>query len=297
MSKTLVVIVGPTGIGKTELSVFIAKKLKSEIISSDSRKFYKQLKIGTAIPKKKYLKSITHHFIGNLNINQFYSVKHFENDVLKILDKIFIKKKVVLMVGGSGLYERAVTIGLDNFPKILPGIRNKLINIKNNKGISFLQKKLKMYDPVYYNKIDINNSNRLIRALEVIFSNKGKKFSSFQKGKIKKRPFKIIKIGLFSSRKTLYLRIEKRVDNMIKKGLLKEARELYKYKNFNSLNTIGYKEIFKYFEGVYDLDKAIKEIKKNTKRYAKRQISWYKRDNSIIWFYNKEKKKNFKLYK
>ncbi|BBA17369.1 tRNA (adenosine(37)-N6)-dimethylallyltransferase MiaA [Blattabacterium cuenoti] len=286
--KLLIFILGPTCVGKTFISLFLAEKFNTEILSCDSRQFYKELKIGTSMPTIEELSRIPHHFIGHLSIHQNYNAKLFEIDSLKKISKLFTKYSTLIMVGGSSLYEKAVTEGLSEFPEISFDIRNNLIYHFKKKGISFLQKEfLKIKEPGI--KIDIYNPVRLIRYLE-IFQSTGKPPSFFYNKK--KRNFIILKIGLIMPRHKIYFRINNRVDHMIKIGLLDEAKLYYNYRSLNSLQTIGYQEIFDFFlKGKNDLNKSIEEIKKNTRKYAKRQLTWYKKDPSIIWFDSKEKNK------
>ncbi|WP_317167890.1 tRNA (adenosine(37)-N6)-dimethylallyltransferase MiaA [Blattabacterium cuenoti] len=276
--------------GKTSLSLFLAEKFNTEILSCDSRQFYKELKIGTSMPTMKDLSRIPHHFIGHLSIHQVYNAKLFEIDSLKKISKLFTKYSILIMVGGSGLYEKAVTEGLSEFPEINSDIRNHLIYHFKKKGISFLQKEFLKFKKSG-ESIDISNPIRLIRYLEIVQST-GKNPSFFYKKK--KRNFVILKIGLIMPRYDLYSRINNRVDNMIKIGLLDEAKLYYHYRDLNSLQTIGYKEIFEFFyDKKNDLNESIEKIKKNTRKYAKRQLTWYKKDTSIIWFDPKEKDKIF----
>ncbi len=288
--KFLIFILGPTCVGKTSLSLFLAEKFNTEILSCDSRQFYKELKIGTSMPTMKDLSRIPHHFIGHLSIHQVYNAKLFEIDSLKKISKLFTKYSILIMVGGSGLYEKAVTEGLSEFPEINSDIRNHLIYHFKKKGISFLQKEFLKFKKSG-ESIDISNPIRLIRYLEIVQST-GKNPSFFYKKK--KRNFVILKIGLIMPRYDLYSRINNRVDNMIKIGLLDEAKLYYHYRDLNSLQTIGYKEIFEFFyDKKNDLNESIEKIKKNTRKYAKRQLTWYKKDTSIIWFDPKEKDKIF----
>ena len=292
MSKSIITIVGPTGIGKTDLSIFLAKSLKSEIISADSRQFFKEIPIGTAAPSKNDLKHIKHHFIHNKSIKDNYSVGEFEIEALSKIKILHKKYNTLIVVGGSGLYMNSILYGLDEFPKIDSKIRIELNNELKNDGLEFLQNELKKNDPLSYSKIDIKNPHRLIRALE-IFRGTGFKYSSFiKKTKKEKRKFKIVNIGLSADRKIIYDRINKRVDKMIENGLIKEAKKLYKYKELNALKTVGYRELFQYFDGKCTLDNAVNEIKKNTRRYAKRQITWFKKQNSTTWFDYKEPYEN-----
>lgn len=281
--KILWSIVGPTGIGKTALSIELAKNLKTEIISCDSRQFYKELKIGTAAPSSEELSLVTHHFIGNLSIVQDYSVGDFEKDALRKINELFNKYDQLIMVGGSGLYEKAVNEGLDNFPDIDSKIREDLMVEIQEKGLSYLQEELKKNDPEYYSQVDYNNPVRVMRALE-IFRGTGKPYSSFRKNLVEKRNFTSVKIGLTASRDLIYDRINKRVDLMMKKGLLEEVISLQSYRHKNALQTVGYKELFDYLDGNSSLEFAVSEIKKNSRRYAKRQLTWYRRDESVNWF-------------
>ena len=276
MSKSIISIVGPTGIGKTDLSIFLAKSLKSEIISADSRQFFKEIPIGTAAPSKNELNQIKHHFIHNKSIKENYSVGEFEMEALSKIKTLHEKYNTLIVVGGSGLYINSILYGLDDFPKIDSKVRMELNKDLKDNGIEFLQNELKNNDALSYSKIDIKNPHRLIRALE-IFRGTGSKYSSFiNNSKKQKREFKIINIGITADRKIIYERINKRVDNMIEHGLIKEAKMVYKQKDLNALKTVGYKELFEYLSGKCTLDKAIDEIKKNTRRFAKRQITWFK---------------------
>ena len=286
--KTLVVIIGPTGIGKTDLSIEIAQELKTEIISCDSRQMYRELNIGTAVPEPKQLKAVKHHFIGNLSIHDYYNASEFEFQTLALLDNLFNSHDYVVMTGGSGLYVNAIVKGIDDLPTIDQDIRESLFNMLNEKGIEHLQEKLKKIDPDYYNIADINNSKRLLKALEV-YQMTGKKYSTFRTGSIKERPFNIKQVGLTMDRNKLYDRINLRVDLMLEAGLIEEAKQFHKFKNLNSLNTVGYKELFGYFDNDYDLNEAVRLIKRNTRRYAKRQLSWFNRDNTIQWFHPQNK--------
>lgn len=287
-NKYLISISGPTAIGKTGLSVFLAKSINTEIISCDSRQFFKEMKIGTAAPTTEEMDGILHHFIGHLSIFDDYSVGDFEKDAISKIDELFKKYSRLIMVGGSGLYEKAVTDGLDEFPEIDKKFREQLNREFNESGIEQLQNELKAADPEYYKTADIQNPVRLIRALE-IFRATGQKFSSFRIGQKTERNFKLIKIGLELPREELYERINKRVDLMMEAGLLEEAKQLYPNRNLNSLQTVGYRELFDYFDGKTDLETAISEIKKNSRRYSKRQLTWYRKDDRIVWFRPDEK--------
>lgn len=283
MNNTLISIVGPTGIGKTALSLEIAKHFQTEIISADSRQFFKEIPIGTAAPKTKELQTIKHHFIHNKSITESYSVGDFEKEAIDCITSIHKRKPIVVMVGGSGLYVNAVINGLDEFPKVDPKIREKLNIELSNNGIDKLQEELKILDLKSYNSIDLNNSHRLIRALEIC-KGTGQPFSSFLNKNKVKRDFKTIKIGLTAERSVIYDRINKRVDLMLQQGLLEEVKSVFEYKDLNALNTVGYKEIFQYLEGNCSLEFATGEIKKNTRRFAKRQLTWFKKLEHTKWF-------------
>ncbi|MCA0133087.1 tRNA (adenosine(37)-N6)-dimethylallyltransferase MiaA [Winogradskyella alexanderae] len=282
-NPTLISIVGPTAIGKTSLSVFLANYFKTEIISSDSRQFYKEMYIGTAVPSSDELNAVKHHFIQHRSINDHYTVGDFEKDALSALKKIFREKKIAVMVGGSGLYINAVTTGLDYFPDVDPKIRESLNQRLKSEGLLNLQNQLKEFDYEAYNTIAIENPHRVIRALEICIGT-AKPYSSYLNKKKEKRFFKTISIGLNSDRETLYDRINKRVDLMVEKGLIQEAKSLYGFKNLNALNTVGYKELFHFFDGEISLDFAISEIKKHSRRFAKRQLTWFRKDKRIKWF-------------
>lgn len=281
--KTLIVIEGPTGVGKTDLSINLAKAFNTEIISCDSRQFFKELRIGTAVPEPEQLEAVKHHFIQNLSIQDYYNAAKFEVDALERLKEIFKYKDVCLMVGGSGLYIDAVCRGIDMIPDITPELRNELINRLNTEGIESLRFELKKLDPVYYEEVDLKNKQRVLRALEVCYTS-GKPFSSFRTGDSKKRSFEIVKIALNRDRDELYERINKRVDMMLDEGLIDEAKSVYKYKGAVPLKTVGYRELFDYFEGITDKAEAVRLIKRNTRHYAKRQINWFSRDEKTAWY-------------
>ncbi len=283
MNKNLIVIVGPTAIGKTSLSIKIAKHFKCDIISADSRQFYKEMSIGTAAPTPEELEQANHHFIQHKSIHETYTVGDFEKEALQKIEELFIKNDYIVMVGGSGLYVDAVTKGLDSFPEVDSEVRKKLQKDYDEYGIESLQQRLKVLDPAYYDSVDIQNTHRVMRALEVCISS-NKPYSSFLTKTEKKRPFNIIKIGLTAERQTIYDRINHRVDLMIEDGLLEEVKKLYEVKHLNALNTVGYKEIFNFLDQKWDLDFAISEIKKNTRRFAKRQLTWFRKDKQIEWF-------------
>lgn len=279
----LICVVGPTAIGKTTLAIALAKAFSTEIISADSRQFYREMAIGTAVPSSEELQAVPHHFIQNKSIFETYSVGDFERDVLSFLTNFFSRKNIIVMVGGSGLYVNAVVKGLDKFPNVPAKIREDLKKEFSEKGIAFLQKELKINDPVYFNAVDIDNPQRLIRALE-IYRATGKPYSSFLNKKTEVRNFETLFIGLTAERETIYSRIELRVDKMIDAGLIEEAKNLYPHKEKNALQTVGYRELFEYFDGKHTKEITISEIKKNTRRFAKRQQTWFKKNEAIYWF-------------
>lgn len=279
----LVSIVGPTAIGKTAKSIALAKHFSSEILSADSRQFYQEMDIGTAVPSLEELAAAPHHFIQHISIHDNYSVGDFEKQSINKLKDLFKKHKILFLVGGSGLYIDAVNKGLDHFPKVDAAIREGLNERLNKEGIEPLQLQLKNLDPLHYENVAISNPQRVIRALEICLGT-GQPYSSFLNHSDKKRDFNIIKIGLDAPRPLIYERIEKRVDLMIEAGLIEEAKKLYPLRNLNALNTVGYKELFNYFDGEWSLEFAISEIKKNTRRFSKRQLTWFKKDENTTWF-------------
>lgn len=285
MNKSILIsIIGPTAIGKTALGIKLANHFNTEIISADSRQFYKEMTIGTAVPSAEELKQAKHHFIQHISIDEPYNVGDFERDALNELDELFKKHKAVVMVGGSGLYVDAVSKGLlDDFPEIDENIRTKLNEELQTKGLSYLQDKLKQLDAETYQTIAVDNPRRVIRALEVCLQT-GKPYSSFLRKKANKRYFETIYIGLTADREIIYNRINQRVDNMMQAGLLKEAEALLDKQGLNALETVGYKELFNYFNNEWTLDFAISEIKKNTRRFSKRQLTWYRKNESVEWF-------------
>lgn len=283
MSKYLISIVGPTAIGKTALSIQLAQHFQTEIISCDSRQFFKEMRIGTAVPSEEELSAATHHFIQHISIFDSYNVGQFEKDAIAKLNELFQVHDVIIMVGGSGLYVDAVLKGLDDFPKVDPSIRENLNQQLATEGITSLQEQLLQLDPDYYKKVALDNPHRLIRALEVCIGS-GQPYSSFLKSETTKRNFTPIKIGLTADREIIYNRINKRVDIMMDEGLLEEAKALYPHKDLNALQTVGYRELFSYFDGDFTLDFAVSEIKKNTRRFAKRQGTWFRRDAQTLWF-------------
>lgn len=281
--KYLISVVGTTAIGKTALGIKLAKYYGAEIISADSRQFFKEMEIGTAVPNKEELLAAKHHFIQNLSIFDTYSVGDFERDALKEIEELHQNNDVVILLGGSGLYLDAVLKGLDYFPNVDNNIRKDLKLSLEQNGIEFLQRQLKELDLTSYNILAIDNPQRLIRALEICIGS-GKPYSSFLNKKKGKRNFTPIKIGLTADREIIYDRINQRVDIMMENGLLNEATSLYPNKDLNALQTVGYRELFNYFDKQFTLEFAISEIKKNTRRFAKRQLTWFKRDKEITWF-------------
>ncbi|KJD35690.1 tRNA delta(2)-isopentenylpyrophosphate transferase [Tamlana sedimentorum] len=281
--KYLIAVVGPTAIGKTALSIKLANHFKTQILSADSRQFFKEMQIGTAAPTATELASAPHHFIHHKSITDNYSVGSFEKDAIQCLNNLFTKHQVAVMVGGSGLYVDAVTKGLDYFPDVDQSIREKLNTTLETNGLEHLQNQLKQLDEVSYNTIAIENPHRVIRALEVSIGT-GKPYSSFLNKEKNRRDFKTITVGLTTDREIIYDRINQRVDIMVNEGLLDEVKNLIPFKHLNALNTVGYKELFNYFDGTWELDFAISEIKKNSRRFAKRQLTWFKRNENTLWF-------------
>jgi len=280
--NTLLVIAGPTAVGKTSVAIDVARRFGTEIVSADSRQFYRELKIGTAAPDTTQLALVPHHFIGNLSLSDSYNVSQYETEVLELLNRLFQKHKLVVLTGGSGLYIRAVCDGIDMLPDAEPEIRLHLQTILKTEGLPTLRLLLQKLDPVYSQIVDVANPARIIRALEVCMST-GLPYSSFRKKNPAKRNFRIIKIGLDLPRAELHQRINARVDQMMAAGLEQEAREFYPYRHLNALNTVGYKELFDYFDGNCSQDEAVEKIKTNTRRYARRQITWFKKENDLNW--------------
>ena len=282
-TKKVIFIVGPTAIGKTALSIDLAKTLKTEIISCDSRQFYKELKIGSAPPSKKALSEVKHHFIHNLSVTDDYNAGQFEIDAMELIEKLHQTNDTIIVIGGSGLYIDSICKGFDALPEIPKITRNKINLEYDKRGVIWLQKQVERIDPEFYKTCDTNNPQRLLRALEV-FKETGRKFSSFKSNRTKVRKFKIIKIGLNIERSILYERINKRVDVMIENGLLEEVSSLLKFQHKNALQTVGYKEIFAFLNNECSLQTAVEYIKQNTRRFAKRQLTWFRKDKEINWF-------------
>ena len=281
---TLIVLIGPTGIGKTDLSLNIAEHYNTEIISADSRQLYADLKIGTAAPTPEQLARVKHHFVGTLQLTDYYSAAQYEAEVMKKLDELFKRHNVIVLTGGSMMYVDAVCKGIDDIPTVDEETRKTLMQHYENVGLERLCAELKILDPEYYDIVDKKNPKRVIHALEICYMT-GQTYTSFRTSQTKERPFNIIKVGLRREREELYARINKRVELMMEDGLLEEAKSVYQYKNLNSLNTVGYKEMFKYLDGEWELPFAIEKIKQNSRIYSRKQVTWFKRDTDITWFH------------
>ncbi len=286
-TPTLIVLIGPTGVGKTELSLKIAENYHTEIISADSRQLYADLKIGTAAPTREQLERVRHHFVGTLQLTDYYSAAQYEADVLNTLNQLFQIHPVILLTGGSMMYVDAVCKGIDDIPTVDRETRELMIHRYETEGLERLCAELKLLDPEYYNIVDLKNPKRVVHALEICYMT-GKTYTSFRTRSNKKRPFHILKIGLKRDREELYERINRRVDQMIDEGLVEEARSVYPYRHLNSLNTVGYKEIFNYLDGTWTLPFAIEKIKQNSRIYSRKQMTWFKRDADIAWFHPDE---------
>lgn len=284
MSGTLIILLGPTGVGKTELSLRLAEKYGAPILSADSRQVYRKLKIGTAAPDSKQLARAVHYFVGTLELTEYYSAARYEEEAMALLNRLFGSHPVVIMTGGSMLYIDAVCRGIDELPTVHPEIRQELKERFQQEGLESLRRELRLLDPVYYKQADLKNPRRIIHALEICRMT-GRPYSSLRTAPRKERPFRILKIGLCREREELYHRINRRVDEMMKNGLLKEARALYPYRTCNSLNTVGYKELFAYFDGFCTLEEAIEKIKQHTRIYSRKQMTWFKKDDEIAWFH------------
>ncbi|MFT3753444.1 MAG: tRNA (adenosine(37)-N6)-dimethylallyltransferase MiaA [Paludibacter sp.] len=285
----LLVILGPTGVGKTDISLKLAEHFGCPIISSDSRQFYRELKIGTAAPTQKHLARVKHYFIGSHSIFDEYSAGQYELDVLSLLDEIFQKNNVAMLVGGSMMYIDAVCNGMDDIPSVDAETREFWMQQYASYGLQFIQNELKRLDPKHYEEVDLQNAKRILHALEIC-SITGKPYSDLRTGERKERNFHVLKIGLNRPRAELYERINLRVDEMISEGLLEEAEPFYKFRNLNTLNTVGYKELYEYMAGNWTLDFAVNMIKQDSRRYAKRQLTWFNRDKEIQWFHPEDEK-------
>ena len=283
--KTLIVLIGPTGVGKTDLSIKIAEKYGSPIISADSRQLYSDLKIGTAAPTEEYLKRVKHYIVGTLKRTDYDSAAQYESEVSSLLEELFKSNNTILLTGGSMMYIDAICKGIDDIPTVDSETRQMMMEKYEKEGLDRLCAELKLLDPEYYSTVDLKNPKRVIHALEICYMT-GKTYTSFRTGNKKQRPFDIIKIGLCRDREELYERINKRVDIMIKEGLVDEVKSVYEYRNLNSLNTVGYKEIIQYLEGNCTLEFAIEKIKQNSRIYSRKQMTWFKRDNDITWFHH-----------
>ncbi|MCD7901864.1 MAG: tRNA (adenosine(37)-N6)-dimethylallyltransferase MiaA [Bacteroides sp.] len=292
MTNNLVVLIGPTGVGKTDLSLRLAEEFHTHIISADSRQLYGYLKIGTAAPTAEQLNRVPHHLVGTLQLTDYYSAAQYEAEVIQLLDSLFQKKDTVILTGGSMMYIDAVCKGIDDIPTVDMETRELLLQRYENEGLDRLCAELKLLDPEYYSIVDLKNHKRVIHALEICYMT-GKTYTSFRTQKKKERPFHILKIGLTREREELYNRINQRVDSMIKDGLLEEAKAVYPYRHLNSLNTVGYKELFKYFDGEWELSFAIEKMKQNSRIYSRKQMTWFKRDSDIKWFHPTQEKEIF----
>ncbi|MEG0992521.1 MAG: tRNA (adenosine(37)-N6)-dimethylallyltransferase MiaA [Bacteroidales bacterium] len=284
MPKYLIVLIGPTGVGKTELSLRIAETFAASIISSDSRQLYRDLPIGTAAATPEQLARVKHHFVGLLGLDEYFSAARFEEEVVSFLDTYYQSHDVALMTGGSMMYVDAVCKGIDDMPSVTPEVRQKVVDLYAAVGLEGLLEMLQKLDPEYYDIVDRKNPKRVMHGVEICLTT-GKTFTSFRTNTIKSRPFEIIKIGITRDREELYDRINQRVDQMMADGLLEEARAVYEHRAHNSLNTVGYKEMFQYLSGEWTLDFAVEKIKQNTRIYSRKQMTWFKRDESIRWFH------------
>lgn len=282
--KTLIVLIGPTGVGKTELSLRLAEHYHTCIVSADSRQLYADLKIGTAAPTTEQLQRVKHHLVGTLQLTDYYSAAQYETEVLKLLDMLFTEQDIVVLTGGSMMYVDAVCKGIDDIPTVDAETRQLMLQKYEAEGLERLCAELKLLDPEYYKIVDLKNPKRVVHALEICYMT-GKTYTSFRTQQKKERPFHIIKIGLTRDREELYDRINRRVDMMIEDGLIEEAKQVYPYRTLNSLNTVGYKEIFKYLDEEWTLPFAIEKIKQNSRIYSRKQMTWFKRDEEIRWFH------------
>lgn len=290
--NTLVVLLGPTGVGKTALSLDIARHIGSAVLSADSRQLYKDLVIGTAAPTADERAAVTHHLVGLLELTDYYSASRFEEDTLSLLQTLFKQHRAVLMTGGSMMYIDAVCKGIDDIPTVTPDIRKAVWNEYEQGGLAPLLDELKQSDPLHYDEVDRKNHRRVLHAVEICRMT-GQPYSSFRTNTVKERPFRILKIGLMRPREELFERINRRVDQMMADGLLDEVRRVYPHRALNSLNTVGYKELFAYLDGLCSLDEAVAKIKRNTRVYARKQMTWFKRDESIRWFHPDDTKAIF----
>lgn len=285
--STLIVLIGPTGVGKTELSLRLAEQLHTCILSADSRQLYRDLKIGTAAPTPEQLARVKHYFVGTLGLADYYSAAQYETEVLKLLETLFQTHDTVLLTGGSMMYIDAVCQGIDDIPTVDAETRQLMLHKYETEGLEHLCAELRLLDPEYYRIVDLKNPKRVIHALEICYMT-GRTYTSFRTREKKQRPFRILKVGLTRPREELYERINNRVDQMMADGLLEEARRVYPHKSYNSLNTVGYKELFQYLDGTWTLPFAIEKIKQNSRIYSRKQMTWFKRDADIRWFHPDE---------
>ncbi|HZL10959.1 MAG TPA: tRNA (adenosine(37)-N6)-dimethylallyltransferase MiaA [Prolixibacteraceae bacterium] len=281
--NSLIVVLGPTGVGKSDISIQLAKHFHSEIISADSRQFFRELSIGTAVPSSEDQNAVPHHFIQTKSIHDYYNVSEYETDALQLIDQLFQQINPLILTGGSMLYVDTVCKGIDDIPTVHQLVRDDVINWYEKNGLDALRQRLLAIDPEYYSIVDLNNPKRLLHAVE-IHQMTGKPFTSFRKNTIKERPFRILKIGINQDRKVLYERINQRVDRMVEAGLVAEAESVYPHRKLNSLNTVGYKELFSYLDGDCSLEEAVDLIKRNSRKYARKQLTWFRRDQDITWF-------------
>lgn len=286
--KTLIVLIGPTGVGKTELSLQLAEHYQTCIISADSRQLYADLKIGTAAPTPEQLQRIPHYFVGTLQLTDYYSAAQYETEVLSQLESLFTQHDTILLTGGSMMYIDAICKGIDDIPTVDADTRQMMLQRYETEGLEQLCAELKLLDPEYYRIVDLKNPKRVIHALEICYMT-GKTYTSFRTQQKKERPFRIVKIGLTRNREELYERINQRVDVMVEEGLIEEAKQVYDFRNLNSLNTVGYKEIFNYLDSEWTLPFAIEKIKQNSRIYSRKQMTWFKRDKEIRWFHPEQK--------
>ena len=293
MNKTLIVITGPTAVGKTDLCMEIAERFDIPIINADSRQLFRELRIGTASPTPEQLAKVRHYFVGTLNIGDYYSASMYEQDVMTLLGQLFKTSDYALLSGGSMMYIDAVCNGIDDIPTVDEKTRTLMKRRLAEEGLEKLVEELRRIDPEHYEVVDRQNPRRVVHALEICHMT-GQTYTSFRKAEKKQRPFEIIKIGLNREREELYNRINRRVDSMMEQGLLKEAEEMLPYRQANALNTVGYKELFSYFDGIWELDEAVERIKGNTRRYARKQLTWFKRDQQMKWFHPDEQEQIMK---
>lgn len=282
-TNTLVVITGPTGVGKSDTAVWLARELNAEIISADSRQLYRDIPIGTAAPTAEQMAEVKHHFVGTLSLEEYYSAAQFEDDVMQLLPQLFARSPYVVMCGGSMMYVDAVCKGIDNIPTISDEIRREVVERFERDGAEAMREELRRLDPIYYNQVDLKNHKRVIHAVEICLQ-AGRPYSELRTNSVKQRPFRIVKIGLKLPREQLFDRINRRVEKMIEAGLVDEARRFYPQRHLNSLNTVGYKELFAWMDGTMDYDTAVARIQKNTRVYAKKQLTWYAKDTDMHWF-------------